>query len=361
MKKALLIGLSILFLFLAFTREQVPAGPYELHYPVYFGNRLNISPANPLTKEGVYLGRKLFYEKRLSINNAVSCGTCHEQQHAFTDAKQFSMGVGKQPTSRNSMSLANLLWVRSFFWDGRATSLEEQGKEPILHADEMGETLEHVSAKLQQTREYPKLFKLVYGNDSITGDRIVQAIAQFERTLISANSPYDQYLQGKYTPTEKEQRGMTLFMTHPDPEKNVRGANCVHCHAAPKMFADLFHNNGLDSLPKDKGREKITGLPNDRGRFRAVSLRNSALTAPYMHDGRFRTLEEVLDHYSEHIQSSTTLSPFLQDASNEPGAKSIRLSAKEKEELIAFLQMLTDSSFITDPRFSDPYKTEIRK
>lgn len=333
----------------------VPTGPYPLIYPAYFGNRINVRPDNQLTRQGVFLGRMLFYERLLSVNNQVSCATCHQQKLAFTDGNAFSKGIGETPTTRSSMSLANLLWVRSFFWDGRSKGMEEQVRESIMHADEMGESLEHVADKLQQTGVYPNLFRLAFGSDSITGDRIAKAIAQFERTLISANSRYDQYLQHAYTLSPSESRGLSLFFTGPSPEKGIRGANCGHCHEGPKMFGDVFHNNGLDSIPNDTGREKQTGMPNDRGRFRAVSLRNIALTAPYMHDGRFHSLEEVVDHYSEHIRASATLSPFLQASSDMSGEKSLRLNPLEKKDLISFLHLLTDSTFITDLMFSNPH------
>ena len=336
--------------------QDIPIGDYELKYPAYFGNRINTNAKNVLTKQGVFLGRMLFYEPKLSSNNLVSCGSCHQQKLAFTDGQSFSMGVGKVPTTRNSMSLANLLWGRSFFWDGRANSLEGQVIEPITHPNEMGESMENVARKLQKTTLYPPLFKKVFGTDTVTGEQIVKAIAQFERTLISADSKYDYYLQGKYTPTLDESNGMSLFFTNSMAEKGIRGANCGHCHTGPKMFSELFHNNGLDSIPSDIGREKFTGLAIDNGRFRAVSLRNIALTAPYMHDGRFKTLNEVLDHYSDHIKQSATLSPFLQRTVNNMGGSTIHLSAKEKSDMIAFLQMLTDETFINDPRFSNPHK-----
>lgn len=259
------------------------------------------------------------------------------------------------------MSLTNLLWGKKFFWDGRANNLEEQAIEPLTNPHEMGESLEHVVQKLQQTKRYPPLFKKVFGTKEITSDRIVKAIAQFERTLISSNSPYDQYLQGKYTPTKQELRGMELFMTAAEAGKNIRGANCSQCHGSPKLAMELFHNNGLDTIPIDLGREKITSLPNDRGRFKAVTLRNIALTAPYMHDGRFKNLYEVLDHYNEHIQPSPTLSLFLQGRSNDPGGKTLRLTQQEKNDIVHFLEMLTDSSFINDPRFSNPFELAITK
>jgi cytochrome c peroxidase len=333
----------------------VETGPYEFKFPTNFGNRYTIPANNPMTKQGVQLGRMLFYEKKLSADNSMSCGTCHEQRRAFTDGMAFSVGVDRTQTRRSSMSLANLLWVRQFFWDGRAKSLEEQAIVPMTDPHEMGQSLEESAKKLQRTAAYPPLFKLTFGSDTITGERITQAIAQFERTLISSNSRYDKFLAGEYQPTEQEKRGHDLFMTHPVPEQKLRGANCGDCHGGYKTFMEFYHNNGLDAEPKDQGREKISGRNNDRGRFRVPTLRNIALTAPYMHDGRFKTLEEVLDHYNDHVQSSPTLAPLIIEATNEVGGKSLLLTPQEKQDVIAFLHMLTDSTFITDPRFSDPH------
>ncbi|HEY2580209.1 MAG TPA: cytochrome c peroxidase [Mucilaginibacter sp.] len=332
----------------------IEIGPYQFIYPANFGNRLIIPAGNPETKQGVYLGRLLFYEKKLSANNTLSCSNCHQQSKAFTDGKALSEGVDHMLASRNSMSLTNLLWSRKFFWDGRAGSLEEQAVFPLTNPHEMGQQLDESVRKLTEDPKYPALFKLVYGDETITADRIVKAISQFERTLISCNSRYDLYLRGAYQPTDQEQQGMKLFMNGAQPEKGIRGGNCAHCHGGVKNYMELFHNNGLDSIPKDKGIEALTGLAADRGRFKAPTLRNIALTAPYMHDGRFRTLDEVVGHYSEHIIRSPSLSSFLQGESNEPGDISLKFRPDEKKEIIAFLNMLTDSTFITDPRFSDP-------
>jgi cytochrome c peroxidase len=333
----------------------VETGPYAFSYPSNFGNRFTIPADNPMTKQGVQLGRMLFYEKKLSADNTMSCASCHDQKRAFTDGTAFSRGVDGTPTSRSSMSLANLLWVRQFFWDGRAKSLEEQAITPLTDPHEMGQSLAVSAKKLQQTSAYPPLFKLAFGSDTITGERLTKALAQFERTLISSNSRYDQFLAGQYQPTEQEKRGHDLFMTHPVPEQKLRGANCGDCHGGYKTFMEFYHNNGLDAEPKDQGREKMTGRNNDRGRFRVPTLRNIALTAPYMHDGRFKTLEEVLDHYNDHIQPSPTLAPLVMEATNEVGGKSLLLTPQEKQDVIAFLHLLTDSTFITNPRFSDPH------
>ena len=331
-------------------------GPYTFVYPANFGNRINIPANNPTTKQGVFLGRMLFYEKRLSANNTISCGSCHQQSKAFTDGKPFSDGVDDVPTPRNAMSLANLLWARKFFWDGRAVGLEAQALIPMTNPHEMGQAIDLSVIKINDDKQYRELFKLTFGDSQITGDRIVKAIAQFERTLISCNSKYDQYLRKAYQPTPQELNGLALFNNAPVPAKGIRGANCAHCHGGPKTYMELFHNNGLDSIPKDAGIEALTGLPSDRGRFKVPTLRNIALTAPYMHDGRFKTLTEVLDHYSEHILESASLSTFLRGESNEPGGKTLKLTAAEKQDIIAFLNMLTDADFISNPDFADPHQ-----
>jgi cytochrome c peroxidase len=328
--------------------------PHELSYPANFGNRFTIPENNPLTKEGIYLGRMLFFEEKLSANNKISCGTCHQQKLAFTDGRAFSPGVDGTPTKRSSMSLANLLWVRNLFWDGRSSSLEDQSIVPLTEPHEMGQSLEASSKKLQQTKTYPPLFKQAFGTSEVTGERISKAIAQFERTLISANSKYDQYLRGEYAPTKEELNGLTLFSNSPQPKQKIRGANCAHCHGTPKTFIELFHNNGLDSVHSDLGRESITKQSIDRGRFRVPTLRNIGLTAPYMHDGRFKTLEEVLSHYSDHVKQSETLSPFVAEATNETDGTGLNLTTDEKRDIVSFLNMLTDQDFINNSEFSDP-------
>lgn len=345
---------TVSLFFFSFQYDRRKTDPYPLQYPSYFGGRFTIPEDNPLTKEGVHLGRLLFYEPKLSKENKITCGTCHQQKLAFTDGKSFSEGVDGTLTKRSSMSLVNLLWVRNFFWDGRVNSLEAQAIVPLTDAHEMGQSLEDAASKLKATTLYPELFRKAFGASEITGDLILKSLAQFERTLISADAPYDKYLTGSYTLTEEELKGMKLFMTTPSPERNIRGGNCGHCHGTPKLFSELFHNNGLDSIPKDPGRMEFTNQSIDEGRFRVPTLRNIALTAPYMHDGRFKTLEEVLNHYNEHIQQSATLSPFIANATNEAGGKSLMLTEPEKKEIIAFLHTLTDSTFINNPEFSDP-------
>lgn len=352
------LGIAVVCVFLSGLKaDNTKPEPYPLVYPANFGGRINVPKDNPTTIEGVRLGRMLFYEKKLSADNTLSCASCHQQKLAFTDGKALSTGVDKSLTSRNSMALVNLLWVRNFFWDGRSASLEEQAVFPMTNAHEMGQSLEASVRKLQQTAGYPMLFKGAFGSDTIDADKIKKALAQFERTLISADSPYDRYLAGTYQPTPQELRGIALFMDAPAPERGIRGANCGHCHGGPKTFKELFHNNGLDAEPKDIGREAISQQTGDKGRFRVPTLRNIALTAPYMHDGRFRTLAEVLEHYNEHIQESPSLSSFLRGVSNETGGKTLLLTQAEKADILAFLHMLTDTTFINNPAFSDPNKS----
>lgn len=331
--------------------DPVSNGPYVLHYPAAFGGRFSIPTDNPMTQEGVHLGRLLFYEPRLSKTGTVSCGNCHQQARAFTDGLAFSVGVSGKPTRRNAMSLANLLWVRNLFWDGRSTSLEQQALVPLAHEDEMGLKPGDAARTLQKTAPYPALFRRVFGSDTITDDRIGKAIAQFERTLISASSPYDQYLQGKYSLSASEERGLRLFTAVPNPEKGVRGGNCAHCHGGPRLMQELFHNNGLDRQVADPGRQEVTGLPLDQGRFRVPTLRNIALTAPYMHDGRFATLAAVLDHYSDHVQETPALPSELVPARN----GGLGLTSAEKTDLLAFLNLLTDTVFVNNPQFADPH------
>ncbi|MNK49220.1 Cytochrome c551 peroxidase precursor [compost metagenome] len=329
--------------------------PYSLSYPSNFGNRISIPKNNPTSKAGVYLGRHLFYEGLLSANNKISCSSCHEQKRAFTDGRTFSIGVDGSKTSRNSMALVNLLWTRKFFWDGRTTGLEAQAAFPLSNPHEMGQPLAVSAAKLRRAPKYPALFKNAFGDTAITPERITQAIAQFERTLISAGSPYDKYLAKTYIPSTLELEGMQLFNTMPQPGKKIRGADCAHCHGGVKTYLELFHNNGLDEISADQGIAAITGLDSDHGRFKIPTLRNIALTAPYMHDGRFSSLQQVLDHYSEHLKQKH-LSPFLKGSSNKTGATSLQLSAHEKKAVIAFLNMLTDTAFTRNPEFSNPNK-----
>ncbi len=348
MKKLLII----IFVPLVIVSWQRPdkTTPYKLKYPAGFGANFVIPASNATTVEGVNLGRMLFYEKRLSANGALSCASCHKQEYAFADNRRFSVGYDGSQTSRNAMALVNLLWVKAFFWDGRVSGLENQAVVPLTHPHEMGQRLEESVERLNRTPHYPGLFKKAFGT-GVSATGIVRALAQFERTLISASSTYDRYLSGRYTPTATEQHGMDLFMGDLRVSKGSRGAGCAHCHGGVKMYKELFHNNGLDTSSADVGRFAVTGRIADSGRFRVTTLRNIALTAPYMHDGRFATLHEVLDHYSDHVSPSETLSPFLANEDAQP----LTLTGEEKTAIISFLHLLTDSTFVNNPAFSDPF------
>ncbi|MCI0516559.1 MAG: hypothetical protein L0Y45_01875 [Woeseiaceae bacterium] len=333
--------------------------------PFVFG-KFNVPADNPLTQEGVQLGRRLFYDKRLSGDNSVSCSTCHIQQLAFTDGKARAVGISGNPLAFNSMSLANLLWgAQRFFWDGRAATLEEQALIPIQGADEMAQDLNELIGELKADEAYPDLFRRAYGK--ISAENIARALASFERTLVSADSRYDQYLRGEVKLTAEEELGRKLFMAHPDVKVSLRGANCIDCHSQflTSGFStgfDGFSNNGLDTEEMLRpGLQLVTGQLADRGRLKAPTLRNIALTAPYMHDGRFTTLEQVLDHYNEGIRYSETLSPLIMEADNQPRDTismrfSLNLNEEEKHAIIAFLHTLTDRRFITEEKFSNPFE-----
>ena len=342
------------------------ATAYDLQLPFYFGDNIELSQDNLITNEGVDLGRRLFYDKRMSLDNTVSCGSCHQQSLGFTDGLAVSVGIDGQETSRSSMALANLLWSSHFFWDGRAGTLEEQALEPIENPIEMNQSLPATIAKLETIDEYPDLFARAFGTPEITEERIAKALAQFMRILISSESRYDQFLLGDETAlSEQEKLGMELFFKHPEPSEGLRGGNCGDCHVnilTSGVFGsfDGFKNNGLDTDENlDDGLFAVTGRDFDRGKFKIPSLRNIALTAPYMHDGRFATLEAVIDHYNDNIVRSSTLDPLILAGSNEeivPGEDiRLHLTQEEKDAILAFLHTLTDNVFITNEKFSNPF------
>ncbi|UOR03799.1 cytochrome-c peroxidase [Hymenobacter aerilatus] len=331
--------------------------PYALTLPATFPQNPTIPTDNPLTNEGVQLGRMLFYETRLSRDNTLSCGSCHQQSKAFTDGRARSLGVDGRQHPRGAMSLTNLLWETTLNWDGAATTLETQARIPIENEVELHQSLAVGVAKLQQTDLYPPLFLKAFGSKTITEENTLKALAQFERTLISANSRFDRYYAGdRSVLTPDEVQGLLLFNNHPEPSHGIAGANCFHCHGGTLFTARDFFNNGLDLSFADNGRGQATGQAFDNGKFRAPTLRNIALTAPYMHDGRFATLEEVVDHYSDHVQrQSPNIDPNMLDASNVPFGSQVSLSATQKRQLVAFLKTLTDTTFVHDKRFANPF------
>ena len=311
---------------------------------------------NPMTVEGVELGRKLFYEKKLSGDNTMSCGACHSPQTSFSDANQFSTGIDGIQGTRNSMALINLGWNTSFFWDGRAQTLEEQIILPVRDPIEMHETWPNAIKELEADVTYKNMFFKAFGEEDIDSVKASKAIAQFLRTMISGKSKYDVMYKYEYgyslsaeeqqiyqTITPSEWAGYDLF-------KSLDGADCFHCHNGPLMQVMKFSNNGLDATFTDLGRGAVTGNVNDNGKFKVPTLRNIALSAPYMHDGRFSTLSEVVDHYSFGIQQSPTLDPLIEFAFQ----GGVQLDPSEKDLLIQFLNTMTDESFINNPDFQAP-------
>lgn len=329
--------------------EDYTAIPSPLEVPEVFAQHI-IAPVipvdNPQTIEGIALGKKLFFDPILSINNTQACADCHAPTNAFTDNDRFSDGVNGIRGTRNSMPLFNLAWNydEKFFWDGKSFSLEHQAFIPVTDPIEMNSTWASVEQKLQQHPQYPNLFEKAFGTSTIDSTLVTKAIAQFERTLISANSKFDKFLLGEAQLTAEEQNGFDVFMDE------ARG-DCFHCHGSDKnpLWTDnAFHNNGLDETFTDLGLGAITGDPSDNGKFRTPSLRNLEFTAPYMHDGRFNTLEEVINHYSEGLKNSPTIDPLMKKVAQ----GGVGLSENDKVDLKAFLLTLSDHEFINNPRFS---------
>ena len=303
---------------------------------------------NPLTVERVELGRTLFSDPLLSLNNRQSCSSCHQPQFGFGDHKTVSTGAEGQAGSRNAMPLFNLAWKKQFFWDGRAPSLREQVLQPIQNPIEMHETLTNAVAKLQQPANrpaievgYSALFQKAFGSTNISSEKIALALEAYLLTLTSFDAKFDRVQRGEDTFTAQEQRGFELFSTEYDPRRGQFGADCFHCHGGPLFQSQAFANNGLDDEFSDPGRGKITDKPSDIGKFAVPSLRNLEVTAPYMHDGRFQSLAQVVRHYSTGVKRSATLDPNL--AKHPDGG--VPLNAADQQALVAFLKTLTDETY----------------
>lgn len=322
-----------------------PAGDQHTHTHIEISSNgfptMLIPNNNELTEEGIDLGRKLFYDPVLSGDSTQSCSSCHQQQNAFSDPNQFSVGIDGLAGQRNASAIINVGWQSSAFWDGRASSLEEQALGPVPNPIEMHLEWDEAVTRLKNS-DYKDLFKSVFGTEVITKELVAMAIAQFERTLISDNAKFDKFLAGELTLTPLEAAGFNLFFS----EK----AECFHCHGRPLFTDDDLHNNGLDEMLDDIGQEEVTGKSADRGKFRTPTLRNIEFTAPYMHDGRFNTLEEVIDFYSDSIKTSSTIDPLMP---NDNGG--FHWTELEKLQLISFLKTLSDTSFISNPDFASPY------
>jgi cytochrome c peroxidase len=300
---------------------------------------------NPLIEERVALGEKLFHETALSRDGTISCSSCHQPASDFTDPRRFSTGVRGQLGKRHAMPLFNLAWKTSYFWDGRAPSLRAQALIPIQDHTEMDETLGRVTAKLAAIPTYPPLFSAAFGSLQITPEKLGLALEQYLLTLTSFDAKFDRAMRGQATLSPDERRGFELFMTEYEPRTGQYGADCFHCHGGPLFTDHQFHNNGLDPIDSDPGRYRVTHVEADRNKFATPSLRNVARTGPYMHDGRFTTLEQVVAHYNSGVHRSDTLDPNL---AKHPLA-GLQLSADDQRALVAFLNTLTDEQFAAVP------------
>lgn len=293
---------------------------------------------NKITPEGFLLGRKLFYDNILSRDNTVSCGTCHQRIAAFAHIDHpLSHGIYAKIGTRNVPALQNLIWKDTYMWDGGVNNLEVQPINPITNPIEMDETMANVVLKISHERNYINMFKKAFKDSIVTSVRILKSLAQFTGLMISNNSRYDKYIHGKDTFSQSEKNGLTLFRV-----------KCADCHKEPLFTDNSYRNNGIppDTSLKDIGRGKITGLEKDRYTFKVPGLRNIELTYPYMHDGRFRKLSDVLNHYSNSSAYFEKADPSLQKIGN--------LSPLEKKDLLSFLLTLTDKQFLYDRRFADP-------
>lgn len=302
-------------------------------------------PDNPTSVPGVALGRRLFHDPRLSSDDTISCATCHVQAAGFGDPRAVSVGVNGAVGSRNAQAIVNAAWQDALFWDGRAPSLEEQARDPIVDPTEMNSDWPSVIAKLEADPEYPPRFEAAFGSPEINESRVVRAIAQFERTLVSNDSKFDRVQLGLESFTEAEARGHALFFSET--------GECFHCHAGILFTDDDFHDVGLDLEPDDAGRQNVSGSVFDRAKMKTPTLRNIEVSGPYMHDGRFATLEEVLAHYASGIQRSPNLDPLLGQALN-GGGEGLALDAQDQADLVAFLKTLTDPSFLNNPEHGPP-------
>jgi cytochrome c peroxidase len=307
---------------------------YELEYPDYFPQPAYNFKNNPLSEETIELGRVLFYDPILSRDNTISCASCHSPYNSFAHSDHdLSHGIDDQIGNRNAPALFNLAWQSTFMWDGAINNLDMQALAPISHPMEMDESIQNIVLKLQQKEIYPGLFKEAFGDTLITGEYVLKALSQFQLTLISANSKYDHIKKGEDKFNEQESRGYDLFKR-----------NCNSCHTEPLFSNYSFANNGLivDTTLNDFGKYVITRQSKDSLLFKVPSLRNLKFTSPYIHDGRFKKLNEVLNHYISGIIKTETLDSLLGDP--------IELSSNDKADVLAFLLTLNDTDFVFNPK-----------
>jgi len=320
--------------------------PYAFRRPQNFPEPTYTFENNALTTAGVELGRALFYDPILSADSTIACASCHQQASSFSDpVHKLSRGVNDASGFRNAPAIQNMAFQNNFFWDGGITHLDFVPINAITSDLELGEKLENVVAKLARHNDYRVRFKRAFGTTDIDSQKVLHALSQFMSLMISADSRYDRYVRNEGEEfTNDEREGLKLFT-----------AKCTTCHATDIFSDGSFRNNGLSStFEKDAGRERVTEFPADRGKFKVPGLRNVELTFPYMHDGRFRTLEDVLNHYAHFVKDSETLDPALKESAS-PG---IGMTTAEKAKIIAFLKTLTDRNFTTDRRFSNPFNNQ---
>lgn len=346
------------------TEEVVkPKALFEI--PANFPESVYLLDENTLTQGGFDLGKTLFYDGILSRDSTIACGECHRQYYGFTHhLHDLSHGIDGRIGLRNGLGLQNLAWETSYMWDGLVTDLDQQPLVPIQHPDEMDNTMEDVLVKLRRSKTYPTLFKTAYGTEEITSERVLNSLTQFMLTLVSANSRYDKYVRKESggTLTSNELEGMQLFQSK----------GCSSCHSG-ELFTDRsFRNNGVSpyerrkvvyvdgkptlQLVVDKGRATITNLSDDEYKFKVPSLRNVEASLPYMHDGRFATLKQVLDFYSGGMYDFPNLDPIFR----KNATIGIPMTEDEKLKIVAFLTTLTDTEFLTDKRFSEPEGFPVR-
>lgn len=343
-----LLGITLLLVvgwWMVSCKNDPPTTPVQnslFKQPAEFGQPLYNFSQNPVTQAGFELGRRLFYDPILSVDSSLSCGGCHKQFSGFSDFDhRVSHGVFDRFGNRNTPSLANLAWMSEFAWDGGVNHLESFPILPITKDFEMGNTLPNLVNTLSKHPQYPQLFKNAFGKDTITTQGIFRALAQFLACMVSDNSTYDQFIRGKATLTSLELEGLQLFRS-----------KCSNCHPEP-LFTDLsYRNKGVEALITDSGRALITGASADIGKFKVPSLRNVAISRPYMHDGKIETLRQVLDFMASGIHNSAQLDPTL----IKNGQAGIPLTESEKDKLEAFLKTLTDNTYINNPLFKDPFE-----
>ena len=316
--------------------------PYELVRPYKFPVFPNDNEKN-LTEEGIALGRMLFYDPILSVDSSMACATCHVQADGFSDKRKFSIGVDGSIGTIQAMPLMNLVWGENFFWDGRSIGLANQALEPVENPIEMKAHWDIVIDKLINHPVYAQMFDDAFPGKEITKELATDAIAQFEKTLISANSKFDKDERGEYEMTDSELRGKIIFY--------AESGNCFHCHETALFTNFGFQNNGLDSVYSNLGLENVTGNIADRGKFKIPTLRNIEVTAPYMFDGRYNTLDEVIEFYQDHVVLSENVDVNIVEMTQDD----LVLTTQDKIDLKAFLLTLTDHEFLSNPKFASPF------